>query len=134
MEDLATLIVAMHLLWIVWVAFGALWTRGRRFLTLFHILALMWGIIVEASPAPCPLILAEDFLQQRAGVRAYQGGFPLHYLDRIVYPDLPDVWITGIGVAVCVSNVAVYLWRWLKAQSCANRRRDVAHRVRQSPD
>lgn len=111
MEDLATLIVAIHLLWIVWVIFGALWTRGRRFLTVAHILSLMWGIIVEASPAPCPLTLVEDFVQQRVGAPSYQGGFLLHYLDRIVYPDLPDTWITGIGVAICVSNLAVYVWR-----------------------
>ena len=115
-EDLATLIVAMHLLWIIWVILGALWTRGRRFLTVFHILSLTWGIIAEMSLAPCPLTLAEDVVQQRAGLRAHQGGLLLHCLDRIVYPDLPDGWITGIGVAVCVFNFVVYLWRWRKAR------------------
>lgn len=119
MEDLATLVVATHLLWIIWVIFGAVWTRGRRFLTVFHLLALLWGIVVEVSALPCPLTLAEDVLQQRAGPHASQGALLLHCLDRIVYPDLPDAWITAIGVAVCVFNLGLYVWRWRKARSVA---------------
>ncbi len=116
MSNLATLVLTIHLAWIVWVVLGAFWTRGRKLLTIFHVLSLGWGIIVELSPWPCPLTLAEQFFEGKAGI-AYEGGFLLHCLDRLVYPAMPDRVITGIGVAVCALNIAVYLRRYWKARS-----------------
>ncbi|HUA93497.1 MAG TPA: DUF2784 domain-containing protein, partial [Terracidiphilus sp.] len=89
MVRIATLILYFHLLWLALVIFGALWTRGRPVLTALHILALVWGIVVEIGPWPCPLTLAENYFESQAGVTPYQGGFLLHYLDAIVYPHLP---------------------------------------------
>ncbi|HEY3937005.1 MAG TPA: DUF2784 domain-containing protein [Bryobacteraceae bacterium] len=114
MKGLATLVLTIHLAWILWVVLGALWTRGRTVLATFHVLSLGWGIIVELSPLPCPLTLAEQFFEDRAG-GAYEGGFLLHWLDRLVYPAIPDAVLTGIGVAVCVLNIAVYVRRYWKA-------------------
>ena len=31
------LVLVVHLAWILWVIFGAFWTRGRRWLAAFHI-------------------------------------------------------------------------------------------------
>lgn len=112
MIQLAILILAIHLAWIVFIIFGALFTRGRRLWSLVHIVALVWGIAVEAGPWPCPLTLAETYFESRAGVAPYQGGFLLHYLDMIVYPNFPGWVVTAIGVAVCAANLAVYLWRF----------------------
>lgn len=98
----------------MWVIFGALWTRARPVLAVFHIVSLVWGIIVEVSLWPCPLTLAEQFFESHAGIGPYQGGFLLHWLDRLVYPDIPDAVITAIGVAVCAFNMAVYLRRYWK--------------------
>jgi hypothetical protein len=39
-----------HLVWLFWVILAALVTRGRRSLTVLHILSLLWGIAVEVSP------------------------------------------------------------------------------------
>ncbi len=49
------LVLVVHLAWILWVIFGAFWTRGRRWLAAFHIASLVWGIMVEVGPWPCPL-------------------------------------------------------------------------------
>jgi hypothetical protein len=107
----AALILAVHLTWLLLVIFGALWTRGRPWLSLLHILALLWGIIVEVGPWPCPLTLAEQYFESRAGAGSYQGSFLLHYLDAVVYPNLP-VWVlTCAGVAVCAVNLGIYLRR-----------------------
>jgi hypothetical protein len=114
MAQVAVLVLAIHLAWIVFVIFGAFFTRGRPFWSAAHILSLLWGIAVEAGPWPCPLTLAETYFESRAaGTAPYQGGFLLHYLDAIVYPNLPDWMLTAIGVAVCVANLAVYLRRFL---------------------
>jgi len=106
MTAIAILVLLVHLAWIVLVIFGALWTRGRPAWSALHILALLWGIAVEASPWPCPLTLAEQFFEIKAGLAAYKGSFLLHTLDAIVYPNVPEWVVTVIGVAVCVLNLA----------------------------
>lgn len=112
MQWLATLVLALHLLWLGFVIFGALWTRGRPFWTTVHLLALIWGILVEAGPWPCPLTLAEQFFEGRAGLHPYHGGFLLHCLDSVVYPNLPYAVVTACGVTVCSINLGIYLWRF----------------------
>jgi hypothetical protein len=111
MATAATAILLVHLLWIALVIFGALFTRGRPVWSTLHILALLWGIAVEAGPWPCPLTLAEQYFETRAGFAAYHGGFLLHFLDALVYPNLPDWAITSAGVSVCLLNLAIYGWR-----------------------
>lgn len=117
MTLLSVLVLAVHLLWLALVIFGALWTRGRPIWTTLHILALLWGIAVELSPWPCPLTLAENYFEARAGLAAYQGSFLLHYLDAIVYPNLPGWIVTSAGVAVCAANLGIYAWRWHRSRA-----------------
>lgn len=114
MAYVAVLILAAHLIWLALIIFGAFWTRGRPVWSGLHILALVWGIVVEVGPWPCPLTLAEQFFEARAGSSLYQGGFLLHYLDAIVYPNLPDWVVTCAGVAVCALNLGIYGWRFRK--------------------
>lgn len=109
---LASLVLLAHLLWIVLVIFGALWTRGRPIWSAVHIAALAWAIAVEAGPWSCPLTLAEQYFEARTGITPYQGSFLVHWLDAIVYPNLPGWAITIAGVAVCAVNLAIYLRRW----------------------
>ncbi len=116
MAAVAAWILLAHLAWIALVVFGALFTRGRPVWSALHILALLWGIAVEAGPWPCPLTLAEQHFESLAGVSPFQGSFLLHYLDALVYPNLPSWAITLAGVSVCVFNLVLYGWRlrvWL---------------------
>ena len=108
MAFIADLTLAVHLLWLALVIFGALWTRGRPVWSALHILALVWGILAEVGPWPCPLTLAEQYFQARIGASSYQGGFLLHHLDAIVYPNLPAWVVTIAGVGVCVLNLGIY--------------------------
>ena len=73
-----------------------------------HIASLIWGILTELLPWPCPLTLLENWLEQKAGITPYQGGFLLHYLDKFVYPDIPAMVLTVVGVLVCLFNLALY--------------------------
>jgi hypothetical protein len=103
-----------HLLWLLFVIFGALITSGRPVLTWVHWAALVWGFAVEVGPWPCPLTSLEQHLQTQAGITPYQGAFIVHYLDRLVYPDIP-AWILIAGaVVVCVVNAWVYIRRFRK--------------------
>ena len=106
--QLATLVVAMHAIWLFLVIFGALWTRHRPVWSTVHILALVWGILVEVGPWPCPLTLAESYFEAHATLAAYQASELLHVLNAVVYPNLPGWMVAGAGVAVCVFNLVIY--------------------------
>ena len=105
---LATAVLFLHALFILWVIFGALLTRSRPILRWLHIASLVWGILTEVLPWRCPLTLLENWLEARAGIEPYQGGFLLHYLDKLVYPDISANVLTIAGVIVCVANLAFY--------------------------
>jgi len=111
---LATAVLFLHALFIVWVIFGALLTRSRPILRWLHIASLIWGILTELLPWPCPLTLLENWFEEKAGVEPYQGGFLLHYMDRLLYPDLSATVLTVAGVIVCALNLAFYgrqIWK-----------------------
>src|SRR6201982_2764581 len=105
---LAPAVLFLPALFIVWVVFGALFTRSRPILRWLHIVSLIWGILTELLPWPCPLTLLEHWLEQKAGVEPYQGGFLLHYMDKLVYPDISAAVLTVAGMLVCAFNLAVY--------------------------
>ncbi len=100
-----------HLAWILWVIAGAAFTRGRARLRWFHLASLVWGMLVELTSWPCPLTLLGQWLEIRAGAVPYRQGFLLHYLDKLVYPDISPVLLTWCGVAVCAFNLAIYARR-----------------------
>lgn len=107
----AILVMTLHLTWILWVILGAFWTMGRRWWTAFHIASLVWGILVEIGPWPCPLTMAEDFFQRRAGLVPDHGSFLLHCISSLVYPNVSVTLLTIGGVAVCAANLGIYGWR-----------------------
>lgn len=111
---LAALVLLIHLAWILWVLFGWLLTRHRPILAWIHIASLIWGVCVEAGPWPCPLTFVEQWLESRAGSGSYRGSFIVHYLDAIVYPDVPAQLLAWIGSGVCIAILGIYavrLWR-----------------------
>jgi Protein of Unknown function (DUF2784) len=57
----AAVALVSHLLWIVWVIFGAVCTRNRPLLAGFHMASVSWGIVTELGPWPCPLTLQSSF-------------------------------------------------------------------------
>jgi Protein of Unknown function (DUF2784) len=105
---LAISVLFLHALFILWVVFGALLTRARPILRWLHIASLVWGILTELVPWPCPLTVLETWLEGKAGVEPYQGGFLLHYLDNLVYPDISGTVLTVAGVSICALNLAFY--------------------------
>jgi len=107
-SGLAACVLFLHMLFILWVVFGALLTVSRPILRWLHIVSLVSGILTEVLPWPCPLTVLENWLEAKAGVQPYQGGFLLHYLDRMVYPTISASALTVAGVLVCVLNLAVY--------------------------
>lgn len=107
----AILVLVLHLVFILWVIFGAFFTRGRPLLTRLHIASFIWGLVIEIFPWTCPLTFAENWLEQRAGIAPYSGGFLLHYLDALIYPNLPAMVLTLAAAVVFVANIVIYWQR-----------------------
>jgi Protein of Unknown function (DUF2784) len=105
---LAVLVLILHALFILWVVFGALVTSSRKVLRWLHIVSLVWGILTEILPLPCPLTVLENSLEAKAGVQLYQGGFLFRYLDKLVYPDISATLLTVAGVIICALNLVLY--------------------------
>src|SRR5438876_11798309 len=113
---LAAAILGLHLLFILWIVFGAALTRRRPLLRWVHLGSVVWGILIEILRWTCPLTWAENFLETRAGIAPYQGGFLLHYLDALIYPIIPPGLLTGFGVAVCIGNFGIYACRFQRRE------------------
>jgi Protein of Unknown function (DUF2784) len=105
---LAVAVLLLHALFILWVILGVFVTRSRPILRWLHIGSLIWGILTELLPWPCPLTLLENWLETKAAISPYQGAFLLHYLDKLIYPDISPIALTIAGVIVCVINLAIY--------------------------
>jgi hypothetical protein len=99
----------VHGLFILWVIFGAFLARSRPILRWLHIVSLIWGILTEVLLWPCPLTWLENWLESRAGNEPYQGGFLLHYLDKVIYPDISATTLTVTAVIICGLNLALYV-------------------------
>jgi hypothetical protein len=110
-------VLLLHLVFILWVIFGAIVARRRPLLRWLHITCLLWGILIELFPWSCPLTVLENWLEARAGVAPYQGGFLLHYLDALVYPNISPLALTIAGIVVCALNLVFYGFSFVRARS-----------------
>lgn len=111
----ADALVVVHLAFIVFVVLGGLLALRWPRTAWAHLPALAWGAWVEFAGWHCPLTPLEQALRDRAGERAYSGGFVEHYLLPLLYP---ETWTPRLGVVlgifVLVVNAGVYglvLWR-----------------------
>ena len=108
---MAASVVSLHAAYIAWVIFGAFFTRGRPRLAALHVAALVCGVIIAIFGFWCPLTALEEWLDVRGQVSAYRGPFLLHYLDAVVYPDIPPNLLIAGAVAVCILNLWIYARR-----------------------
>ena len=95
------------------MSLGWIVTRYRPFLRTLHIASLAYAIVIELVPwPPCPLTLAETWLEARAGIEPAHGPFLVRVLDAVVHPDLPEWVVVGCAVLVCAVVLGVYVRRY----------------------
>lgn len=110
-EVAATAALAAHLIWIGFLIFGGWIFRRRFWIRVLHLAGVAAAALMGWLWVACPLTYAEQEFRQRAGLAEYAGSFLLHYLEKLIYPDLP-VWVFDVLVAVLVAwNIVVYV-RW----------------------
>ena len=110
---MADLVLIIHLLFILFVLLGGLFTLCWRWVPLLHLPAALWGVFIEVAGGVCPLTPLENSLRQAAGGAGFTEGFIEHYLVPIIYPVAlsPPVQIFLASLVVVV-NVFVYWFVW----------------------
>jgi hypothetical protein len=105
----ADAVVAVHLLFIVFVVLGGLlvlrWPRAAW----VHLPCAIWGFLIEVFGWICPLTPLENWLRARAGGGGYSGGFTESYVLPLVYPgELTRGIQLALAAGVVVINVTIY--------------------------
>lgn len=109
---LADAVVALHLVFIVFVIGGGLLVLRWRRVAWLHVPSALWGVVIELTGWICPLTPLEQWLRLRGGEAGYEGGFIDHYILPIVYPGLARAQQVALGGVVLVVNVATYWIAW----------------------
>ncbi|HAJ74986.1 MAG: DUF2784 domain-containing protein [Gammaproteobacteria bacterium] len=127
-QPLADAVLTVHALIVVFIVFSLLvilvggarnwiWIRNWWF-RVAHLIAI--GIVVLQAwlGVLCPLTTLEMWLREQAGLANYQESFIQHWIQQLLYYDLP-LWV--FGSAYTVFGLAV-LYAWLKFPPPARRR------------
>ncbi|MBA3013292.1 MAG: DUF2784 domain-containing protein [Proteobacteria bacterium] len=107
---LANIILAAHLIFILFVVFGSLVVFYKRWVFWLHIPAVIYGSLVEFSGWICPLTPLENHVRALAGQSGYAHSFVQEYLLKTIYPEMltrQDQII--IGCILLILNLFVYL-------------------------
>jgi hypothetical protein len=108
-------VLFVHLLWCGWALLGWAVTLGRPRLRALHIASIVYAVVIELVPwPPCPLTVAEMWLEARAGIAPAHEPFLVRVADAILYPDLPEWLVVGGAVVVCVAILGVYVRRYVR--------------------
>ena len=107
----ADTLVIIHFLFILFVLLGGLLVLWKKWILPAHLLAVVWGALIEFLRWGCPLTPLENKMRVLSGQSGYPGGFIEHYLIPIVYPaHITPVVQFILGMSVIVVNVVIYFF------------------------
>jgi len=118
----ADLILLLHVLFVAFVIIGLLlivagklrswfWIRNPWF-RLMHLAAITIVVIQSWLGVLCPLTSIEMFLRSQAGDSTYSGSFISHWLESILYYQLPP-WVFVVCY-MAFGAVVVASWFWVR--------------------
>ena len=104
----ADAVVVLHLLWIVFLILGALPGRRWAWVKWLHLASLAFSIALQIFGWICPLTHLEVWLRRLGGAQPYEGTFIRHYVEQLVYAEIPrDALLIGTLIVVALS-----VWRY----------------------
>ncbi|MEZ5457952.1 MAG: DUF2784 domain-containing protein [Steroidobacteraceae bacterium] len=120
-QGLADAVLLLHFAVVVFVvgglaavlignAAGWRWVNDWWF-RLAHLLAI--GVVVVQSwlGQHCPLTVLESWLRVQAGAEAYERSFIEHWVQRIIYYDIP-LWVFTVIYTAFAALVVLAWWRY----------------------
>ena len=117
---LADAIIVVHFLFILFMLLGFLLTiyavlfREKFFdwwlFRSLHLLGIFYVASLSILGKYCPLTILENELRLRYGVSAvYSGSFIVHYLEKLVYPDVNPLVIQIPTVFLAIFTIVVFI-------------------------
>lgn len=110
----ADIVVAVHFGWILFLIGGAFIGRRVRWVMWMHLVALGYSVLLQAFSWICPLTYLELWLWNRTPAGSYSGSFIAHYLEKLIYMEIPRGLVFVLTVAVIVISAVVYYRAALK--------------------
>jgi len=107
-QILADITVAFHFAWILFLIFGALIGRRVKWVRLLHVGSLVFSVLLQLFSWICPLTHLEVWLRGKSGW-TYTGNFIQHYVEKLVYLDVPREAVF-IGTVVVVLGTGWIYW------------------------
>jgi Protein of Unknown function (DUF2784) len=104
----ADAVVVFHFAWILFLAGGFLIGRRVRWMMWLHISGLVYSILLQIFSWICPLTYLEVWLRDRAGSGFHSESFIAHYLEKIIYLEVPPSFILFLTLLVIGISAAVY--------------------------
>ena len=109
---LADIVVLAHFLWILFLIFGVFWGIRNQKVKVMHITGLAFAIIIQAFNWYCPLTHLEAWLRAKHDpALSYTGSFITHYIEKIVYIELPPSLIFVLSIFLGGISSWLYLKR-----------------------
>jgi hypothetical protein len=117
---LADALVALHLVWILFmlagfvlVLWGVLFKRSLLnwfWFRTFHLIGIIYVAALSIQEKLCPLTVWENLLRNKAEpTAAYSGSFIIHYIEKLVYPEIDPVLLQAATLFLGVISVLAYL-------------------------
>jgi hypothetical protein len=118
---LADAVLLLHLAVVLFVVGGLVlivvgnlrgwqWVNGA-WLRLAHLVAILVVVAEAWFGVVCPLTALEQAARARAGEAGYGGGFVEHWVQRLIYYELPG-WVFVLGYSLFALAVLAAWWRW----------------------
>lgn len=129
---LADFIVVVHFLWILFMLWGfvltfcavlgvyvfrssrMIWRRffDRWILRTLHLIGIAFVGTLTLLDKYCPLTIMENLFRRRYDPATdYPGSFIVHYIEKLVYPNVDPVFIIVPTLFVAAFTIAVYMIR-----------------------
>lgn len=112
----ADITVAVHLLWILFLLFGAVLGVRYRSVRIVHFAGLGFALVLNVFGWYCPLTYLEVWARSRHDPTVgYAGSFIIHYAEELIYVSLPRWSLVVMTVVLAGANAWYYTTR-LKRQ------------------
>jgi hypothetical protein len=109
----ADLLLLAHALFVLFVLLGGILALRHPPLAVWHLPAVVWGVLMELSGWVCPLTQLENRFRRLGGEAGYGGSCIEHYLQPILYPiGLTERLQYLLALLLVTVNLAVYLRLW----------------------
>jgi len=118
---LADIVVLIHFLWILFLIFGAFLGVKNKAIKIIHILGLVFAFVIQIFGWYCPLTDLEVWLRSKHDPSlAYAGSFIIHYVEGLIYIEIPPWLISALTLLLIGFNTWFYLRKKsrLKDRSC----------------